>query len=206
MPEISKKQSAILNYIRRQVETQGRPPTYEEIRKAFRLSTKSLVAYHLRALEAAGLIERTRDVSRGLRLVKHKVQARTISLPIFGTIRAGPPVQSDEVEEAIELTRDIVPEADGLYGLRVRGDSMVDAMVNDGDIVVLKHQRDAHNGEMVAVRLKERGESTLKRFFRENGHVRLQAANREYPDMLLHPSAVEIQGRVVAVIRRISPN
>jgi repressor LexA len=88
----------------------------------------------------------------------------------------------------------------------VRGDSMIDAMVNDGDIVVLKHQREARNGEMVAVRLKERGESTLKRFYRENGKVRLQAANREYPDILIHPSSIEIQGRVVAVIRRISPN
>jgi repressor LexA len=205
MPEVSRKQLALLGYIRRQIETLGRPPTYEEIRKAFRLSTKSLVAYHLRALEAAGHIERTRDVSRGIRLVKHKPKT-TFSLPIFGTIQAGRPVESSEVVEAIELTRDIVPEADGLYGLRVHGDSMVDAMVNDGDIVVLRHQREARNGEMVAVRLEDRGESTLKRFYRENGHVRLQAANPEYPDMVLHPSAVEIQGKVVAVIRRISAN
>ena len=204
MGEISGKQRAILRYIRNHIQTKGRPPTYEEIRQALKLSTKSLVAHHLRALEAAGKIERTRDVSRGIRVTPHR--PRTMILPIYGTIQAGPPVESDEVIEAIELTRDIVPEGDDLYGLRVHGDSMRDALVNDGDIVVLKHQREARNGDMVAIRLKDRGESTLKRFYRENGHVRLQAANPEYPDLFLHPSAVEIQGRVVAVIRRLSVN
>jgi repressor LexA len=204
MPTISPKQKSILRFIREQIRTTGRPPTYEEIRQALKLSTKSLVAHHLRAIEAAGLIERTKDVSRGIRVTARP--ARTVTLPIYGTIQAGPPVESDEVEEAIELTRDIVPEGEQLYGLRVRGDSMRDALVNDGDIVVLKHQREAHNGDMVAVRLMDRGESTLKRFFRENGQVRLQAANPAFPDLLLHPSRVEIQGRVVAVIRRLSMN
>jgi repressor LexA len=204
MSEISSKQQAILRFIRRQVQTQGRPPTYEEIRRACKLSTKSLVAYHLRALEAAGLIKRTRDVSRGIRVTAPL--ARTFTLSIYGTIQAGGPVESDRVEEAIELTRDIVPESDGLYGLRVRGDSMRDALVNEGDIVVLKHQREARNGEMVAVRLKDRDESTLKRFFLENGRVRLQPANPAYKDIIVHPSKVEIQGRVVAVIRRLSVN
>ena len=188
MSGISGKQKAVLEYIRRQVSESGRPPTHEEIRRAIKLSTKSLVAYHLRALQVAGLIERTKAVSRGIRLTSSP--SRTILLPIFGTIRAGPPVMSDEVEEAIELTRDIVSESDGLYGLRVRGDSMQDALVNEGDIVVLRHQREARNGDMVAIRLHDRGESTLKRFFREKGRVRLRAANPLYPDIcsMLQPS------------------
>lgn len=204
MAVASKKQLKVMGFIRAHIEGQGRPPTHEEIRRAFKLSTKSLVAHHLRALEACGLIERARDVSRGIRLTS--MPPRTIVLPVYGTIQAGPPVESNEVEEAIELTRDIVPNGEGLYGLRVRGDSMCDALVNEGDIVVLRHQQEAHNGEMVAVRLKDRGESTLKRFFRENGRVRLRPANPQYPDIVLQASAVEIQGRVVAVIRRLSRN
>lgn len=204
MTHTSKRQLKLPDFIREQIDGRGRPPTHEEIRRAFNPSTKSLAAHRLRALEAVGLIERTKDVSRGIRLTS--MPPRTIVLPVYGTIQAGPPVESDEVEEAIELTRDIVPNGEGLYGLRVRGDSMRDALVNEGDIVVLRHQQEAHNGEMVAVRLKDRGESTLKRFFRENGRIRLRAANPQYPDIVLHPSAVEIQGRVVAVIRSLSRN
>ena len=208
MPQTSPKQHSILRFIRRQVQSQGRPPTYEEIRRAFKLSTKSLVAYHLRALEAAGLIQRTRDVSRGIRVTAPV--SRTFTLRIWSTIQAGPPVGSDtlpdELEDAIEITRDIVPEEEGLYGLRVHGNSMRDALVNDGDIVVLKHQNEARNGEMVAVRLKHTDESTLKRFYLEGGRVRLEPANPAFKDIIVHPSAVEIQGRVVAVIRRLSVN
>ena len=204
MSKFNPKQSAILDFLQSYTEANGRPPTHEDIRRQFGLSTKSLVAYHLKALETAGLIERTREVSRGIRLTH--AAPRTISLPVYGTIQAGPPVESAEVEEAIELTRDIVSETDGLYGLRVRGDSMRDALVHDGDIVVLKHQREARNGEMVAVRIADRDQYTLKHFFRENGHVRLKAANPAYEDILLHPSVVEVQGRVVAVIRRMAMN
>jgi repressor LexA len=197
----SARQLAIYDFIRAQTETKGRPPTMDEIRAALGLSTKSLVSYHLKALETAGLIERTPQVSRGIRPVNPK-NAGTFLLPIKGWIRAGVPVLTDEVEEAIEMTRDLIPDAKGLYGLRVRGDSMRDALVNDGDIVVLQHQTNARNGDMVAVRLTDRNEFTLKRFYRESGRVRLRAANPTYPDILVRPSVVEVQGRVVAVIRQ----
>jgi repressor LexA len=96
-----------------------------------------------------------------------------------------------------------VRNQEGLYALRVKGDSMIDALVNDGDIVVLKHQLDARNGDMVAVRLLDRDETTLKRFYRENGHVRLQPANPTLHPIYVHPSQVEVQGQVVAIVRQL---
>ena len=197
----SEKQIEIFDFIRAHTARTGRPPTMEEIRCAKGLSSKSLVVHHLKALVAAGLIEHTPNVSRGLRVVESALGA-TFRLPIKGWIRAGVPVLTDEVEEAVELTHDIVPQMAGLYGLRVRGDSMRDALVNDGDIVVLQHQTQARNGDMVAVRLTDRNEFTLKHFYREAGRVRLRAANPSYADIVVRPSAVEVQGRVVAVIRQ----
>ena len=197
----SETQMGIYQFIRAHTARAGRPPTMEEIRRAKGLSTKSLVVYHLKALVAAGLIEHTPNVSRGLRVVETR-PVTTFRLPIKGWIRAGVPVLTDEVEEAVALTRDIVPQVEGLYGLRVRGDSMRDALVNDGDIVVLQHQTQARNGEMVAVRLTDRNEFTLKHFYRESGRVRLRAANPTYADIVVRPAAVEVQGRVVAVIRQ----
>ncbi len=112
------------------------------------------------------------------------------------------PVGDPDPDDYIELTRDIIAERDGLYALQVIGNSMIDALVNDGDIVILKHQNQARNGEMVAVWLRDRDETTLKRFYQEKEHVRLQPANPTIPPLLVHPSVVEVQGRVVAVIRQ----
>jgi repressor LexA len=111
-------------------------------------------------------------------------------------------VGDPDPEDYIELTRDIVAEQEGLYALQVSGNSMIDALVNDGDVVILKQQNQARNGEMVAVWLCDRDETTLKRFYRENGHVRLQPANPRIPPIIVHPSVVQVQGRVVAVIRQ----
>ncbi len=200
---LSQKQVEIYDYIRAYTNRTGRPPTLDEIRQARGLSTKSLVVYHLRALTSAGLIEHTPNVSRGIRVLEQEApEGVTFSIPIKGWIRAGQPVLTGEVEEALELTRSLVPQVDGLYGLRVRGDSMRDALINDGDIIVLQHQTTAKNGDMVAVRLTDRDEFTLKRFYREPGQVRLRPANPQYADILVRPSAVEVQGRVVAVIRQ----
>jgi repressor LexA len=198
----SQKQIEIYDYLRAYTDRMGRPPTLDEIRQAKGLSTKSLVVYHLKALASAGLIEHTPNVSRGIRVLAPEPKNVTFTLPIKGWIRAGLPVLTDEVDDAIELTRDLVPQMEGLYGLRVRGDSMRDALINDGDIVVLQHQTVARNGDMVAVRLTDRDEFTLKRFYREARQVRLRPANPQYPDILARPAHVEVQGRVVAVIRQ----
>jgi repressor LexA len=202
----SEQQIQIFEFIQAHLQETGRPPTFEEIRLALKLSSKSLVAHHVKALVAAGLVERTPQVSRGLRPTppsgRRAQRGGSFLLPIKGWIRAGRPVFTGEVEDAIEVTRALVPDTRGLYGLRVRGDSMRDALIHDGDIVVLEHQSVAHNGEMVAVRLTDRDEFTLKRFYREPGRVRLRAANPDYPDLVIRPSVVEVQGRVVAVLRQ----
>jgi repressor LexA len=201
MEELSKRQRAILQFIEEYVRENGYPPTYEEIRVAIEISTKSLVNHHLAALEAAGYLSRVPNTPRGIRLAQNEI----VRVPMMGQIAAGLPVSfgDPDPDDYIELTRDIVTELDGLYALKVKGDSMIDALVNDGDIVVMQHETQARNGEMVAVRLTDRDETTLKRFYRENGHVRLQPANPAMPPIIVHPSVAEVQGRVVAVIRQL---
>jgi len=193
----SAKQLGIYDYIRAYADRTGRPPTLDEIRQAKGLSTKSLVVYHLKALAAAGLIEHTPNVSRGIRVLDPEPQNVTFSLPIKGWIRAGAPVLTDSVEEAIELTRDLVPQMEGLYGLRVRGDSMRDALVNDGDIVVLEGTSAWHDGDMVAAWIKSKEETTLKRIYHEGERIRLQPANTTMDPIYAAADDVEVQGRVL---------
>ena len=123
----------------------------------------------------------------------------------MGRIAAGAPTDfvEDNNREAIELTCDIVPNRDDLFALKVEGDSMMDALVNDGDIVIMQQQAEAENGEMVAVRLIDLNETTLKRFYRENGHVRLQPANPTRAPIFVSPESIAIQGKVVAIIRQV---
>jgi len=201
MKPLTTKQQAILNFIQDFMARHHYPPTYEEIRSGLGLSTKSLVDYHLSALEEAGFISRDRATPRGLRLAT----GESFTVPLAGSIGASLPtaVFADLASEALVLTRDIVPEQDGLYALRVRGTSMIDAMVDDGDIVVMKKQSEAHNGDMVAARLIDRDEMTLKYFYLEPNRVRLQPANPTLGPIYTHPGNLEIQGRVVAVIRRV---
>jgi repressor LexA len=198
--QLSERQQRILVFIEEFVDDQGYPPTFEEIRVALGISTKSLVYHHLDALEGAGYLARIPNTPRGIRLS----QSKTFRVPKLGIIAAGLPIATGDVDpdDYLELTRDIVAEQEGLYALKVAGNSMIDALVNDGDVVILKQQREAQNGDMVAVWLSDRDETTLKRFYRENGHVRLQPANPTMPPIFVHPSAVQVQGRVVAVIRQ----
>jgi repressor LexA len=201
MKRISAKQQAMLTFIEEFVAEHGYPPTYEEIRVGMKLSTKSLVDYHLTALEEAGKIQRDPATPRGLRLPN----TNTYSVPFAGVIGASLPTTTftDVATEALILTRDIVPEQDGLFALKVRGTSMIDAMVNDGDVVVMKRQSIVKDGDMVAARLIDRDEMTLKYFYREPGRVRLQPANPMLGPIYTHPANIEIQGRVVAVIRQV---
>jgi len=214
MKTLTARRQAILDFIDTFIANNRYPPTYEEIRQGLGLSTKSLVNHHLSALEAAGYIERDRLTPRGLRLrigksTGDKPAKDAYTVPIVGSIVAGMPVTAfaesiDTTAEALLLTSDIAAPQDGLFALRVRGDSMVDAMVNDGDLVVMKQQSFARNGDMVAVRLIDRDETTLKHFFREPGRIRLQPANPHMQPIFAHPHNVEVQGKVVAVIRRVN--
>jgi repressor LexA len=202
MKSLSKRQREMHGFITDFVNSKGYPPTHEEIRQGLQMSTKSLVNHHLKALERKGKIERKPDTPRGIRLL----DGRSFKVPLLGQIAASaePISFSDDEHEEIELTPDIVKEQEGLYALRVKGDSMIDALINDGDIVVMRHQAVAEVGDMVAVRLRDRDETTLKRFYPEGKRVRLQPANPKVEPMFIRSGNVEIQGKVMAVIRQVA--
>ena len=160
MPDIklSARQEAILDFIGNFVDENGYPPTIREIGKACNISSTSVVNYNLNKLEQAELLTRDREVSRGLRLADTLIDSNLIRVPLVGRIVASEPVPvpgSDfsifGEDEAIEVTRDIVDPDDELFALQVSGDSMIDAMINDGDIVILKPHKDVKNGDLVAV-------------------------------------------------------
>jgi repressor LexA len=203
MKSLSRRQNEIHSFIAAFIGKNGYPPTHEEIRQGLEMSTKSLVNHHLRALEKKGFIEREPDTPRAIKLLDG---LRSFKVPLLGQIAASaePISFSDDDYEEIELTPDIVQQQDGLYALRVKGDSMIDALINDGDIVVMRHQAVAEVGEMVAVRLKDSNETTLKRFYPQGKRVRLQPANPKVAPIFVHPANVEIQGKVMAVIRQVA--
>lgn len=201
---MQERQKELVDFVGQFRRQNGYAPTVEEMRQGLRWSTKSLVEYHLNALEEAGVIAREGGKARSVRLLE---QSRaTYAVPLLASIPASPPRDPGDgyAGEMVELTRDILRQQPGLYALRVKGDSMIDAMIHDGDLVIMKHQQHADNGDLVAVWLPERGETTLKRFYRENGRIRLQPANPAMSPLYVRPDQVEIQGKVMLVIRQLA--
>jgi repressor LexA len=216
--DLSPRQQDIVSFMRRFVEENGYPPTIREIGRAVNISSTSVVDYNLNILQAKGLIQRDRAVSRGVKLLDKGVQPQRVELddmivkvPVLGRIVASEPVPiPDEsfspldMDESIALTRDILQEQGPIYALQVTGDSMIDALIHDGDIVIMKHQTEYKNGDLVAAWLKAEKETTLKRFYREGSkRVRLQPANPTMQPIYVHPGNLEIQGKVIAVIRQL---
>ncbi len=206
----TERQGKMLQFIEDFIVERGYPPTIREIGHKLGISSTSVVNYNLNKLKDAGQIERDGQVSRGLKL-RHGLG--NTSIPILGTIAAGEPIpvleqhavgELGEDYERIQLTRDIVPRREGIFALHVKGDSMIDALVNEGDIVVLEQTKTARNGDMVAAWITDREETTLKWFFQEDGQVRLQPANPTMDPIFVDSENVEIQGKVIAVIRSLS--
>ncbi len=200
---ISDKQKQMLAFIEDFVGENGYPPTHEEIKTGLKISTKSLVNYHLEALEGAALLSRSPNTPRGIRLANER---ETFSIPLTRSSIAAPAANRLDLDEqdAIELTCDIVSNSDNLYALKVQGNAMLDALVNDGDVVVIQRQSQVKNGDFVAVRLLEQDCTTLKHYYRENGHIRLQPANPTLGPVLVKPNALRIEGKVMAIIRQVS--
>lgn len=206
--KLSERQQAMIEFIRSFTEENQYPPTIREIGEAVGISSTSVVNYNLNKLVEAGLIERNKEVSRGIRL--QDAMARILpgrGIPILGHIAAGQPItvfpESVETADTLDLAVDVVSRSEGVYALRVQGDSMIDALVDSDDLVILNAQNSANNGDMVAAWLPEREETTLKYFFREGNMVRLQPANANYEPIVLPASQVEIQGKVIAIVRRL---
>lgn len=210
---LSTRQQAMIEFIQRFTREHHYPPTIREIGQEVGITSTSVVNYNLNILEREGLIERDREVSRGIKMIGALAEAfatrALVNVPLLGRIAAGEPIPvpaSDFAvmpDETIELTRGLLPaDTHDIYALQVRGNSMIDAMIGDGDIVVMKHQQTAKNGELVAVWLRDKEETTLKRFFLENGRVRLQPENPTMKPIYADPAKVEIQGKVVLVVRK----
>jgi repressor LexA len=207
--KLSKRQEAMLAYIEDFIEHHSYPPTIRDIQRDLDISSTSVVDYNLNALEQRNFIRRNRNISRGIEIVgRQPAPSNLVRIPIVGQIAAGEPipvlddVHVDENTESLELSPEMLgSRQENLFGLRVRGMSMIDALINDGDIVILRHQQTCENGETVAVWLRDEKETTLKKFYLEQDQVRLQPANSQMDPIYCEPENVEVQGKLVTVFR-----
>jgi len=205
MPRKIDTRARILDFIHEFTREHGYPPTVREIQRALDLASPRAVQYHLEALEQEGLIERVSRTVRGIHLPGREPVE---DVPLFGVIAAGEPIAVPDSgesvpvpEEILQVPRRLVQGRREPFALKVRGTSMIDALVDDGDIVILEPPGVVDNGEMVAVWLRDRQQVTLKRIYAEPGRVRLQPANREMEPIYAEPEDVLVQGRVIAVLR-----
>jgi repressor LexA len=229
---LSERHRKIMEFLTKFQESNGYSPSIRQIGDSIDVKSTSLVDYYLTQLQEMGLIEREDRISRSIRVIQpvypstsvtgivgeavHKagnILADLVSIPISGRIVASAPIPmptSDlsyyDSETSVEIARSLLPTRDvsDLFALEVSGDSMIDAMINDGDIVVMKKAQSANNGEMVAVWLDDKDETTLKYFYKETDRIRLQPANPNMgPIYINNPKSLRIMGKVVMVIRQI---
>lgn len=212
MKTLSDRQQRILSFIHDFLEEKDYPPTIRDILKACQISSTSVVDYNLDVLEREGYIRRDAEVSRGIELQdRRRRRERLVPVPVIGRIAAGEPIPVPAPDnwsmlaaaEVVELSQELTRGQEKVYALRVKGTSLVDALIDDGDIVLMQYVTAAENGELVAVWLKAEGEVTLKRFYREPGRIRLQPANSQMQPIYAEPANVEVQGKVIAVVRQL---
>ena len=228
--QLKERHKMVLEVIQKYRDKHGYAPSYREICARTDITSTSMVNYYLEQLEEMGYIERSENISRSIKLigaaqekvdrvlgnVKQAVQdvSRSLTIPIVGRIVASEPIPIPETdfslfdaESNIDIPESLIPfniQKENLFALEVDGDSMIDAMVNDGDVIIMKPVQEAKNGEMVAVRFKDRNETTLKHFYREGDRVRLQPANPTMDPIYVDSSTeIEVQGKEVLVIRQI---
>ncbi len=220
--KLSERQRNILKFMDRYIGENGFPPTIREIGSATGIDSTSVVNYNLNKLVSAGFLERAEAKSRGLRLMRpipngrasfSRVQASVhniMRIPQIGQIVAGEPINvpddyyPDE-ENVIEIPASFLPgvPSGDVYALKVKGDSMIDAMIQDGDIVILRSVNRVRNGDMVAIWLTDRSETTLKYFYDEGDKVRLQPAHPTMEAIYVRHEDCEVQGKVLSVLRRL---
>ena len=209
MAQISQRRQQILTFIREFIERKGYPPTIRDILHSCNISSPAVVQHHLKVLENQGHISHEPGIRRSITLTDRPGHA--IKVPLLGSIAAGQPIpvpQSDawheDPLEMLELPADMASARDNVYALKVQGLSMIDALIDDGDVVIMQATNTVNNGEMAAVWLKAEQEVTLKKIYRERERIRLQPANSQIKPMYHDPENVEVQGRVIGVIRRLT--
>ena len=209
MEELSDRRRIILDFVRDYGAEHGYPPTVRDIRDGCGMSSTSVVDHHLRVLERQAYLHRDGKTSRGLGLLHGQTGANTMLVPFLGVIAAGEPIPVPQADtwdgasgaDSLELPTELLRGHSNVFALRVKGQSMIDAFINHGDIVIMQQAQSADDGDMVAVWLKREKTVTLKKLFRERGRIRLQPANEKMSPFYAAPDNVEVQGKVLAVIR-----
>jgi repressor LexA len=200
MPTLTKRQKEIVDYLDLFIAENGYAPTLEEIGARFGLSSPATVHKHLTNLEDKGLLRRKWNHSRALELVPQKRKVAAVELPLLGQVAAGQPIEAIETPGTLALPEELV-RRENSYVLRVKGDSMIEDGILDGDFIVVEERPAPENGETIVALVN--GEATVKRFFRErNGKVRLQPANQRMAPILVKEREFSSRGRVVAVLRK----
>ena len=211
--DLRTRQTKILAFIGEFQEDYGMPPTVRDIQRGCEISSTSVVDYNLRTLERDGYIKRRSDVARGIELLDQKTglpaSTGATPVPIVGTIAAGLPIPAFSTEgtasgefDTVDVRPELKRKYGALYALSVRGTSMIDALIDDGDVVVVNPAVAADNGDMVVAWLREEEEATLKKFYRDGSRIRLQPANHTMEPIYADANNVEIRGRVVEVLRQ----
>ena len=211
MYKLSTKQQRIIDFIHRFRSDHHYPPTVRDIVNGCNISSTSVVDYNLDILEKSGIVRRHSGISRGIELLDDLMGEGNIKVPIIGQIAAGKPIPVPSADtwdtvasaEMTEVTEEVTRGKKDLYALKVKGSSMVDALINDGDLILLQYTNSVENGETAAIWLKAEKEATLKKVYRERSRVRLQPANSLMKPIYADPDNVEIQGKVIAVIRSV---
>jgi repressor LexA len=199
---LTKRQKEILDFLEEFLREQGYPPSFEEIARHFGYTSLATVHEHLENLRQKGYIRKSYNASRSIELVPSGRDAAAVELPLLGRVAAGLPIEAIEDQETVTVPEDMISRGGQHYVLRVRGDSMIDEQIRDGDFVIVNSRNVAQNGEVV-VALVHGDSATVKKFYREgDGRVRLQPANPTMPAMFFPADDVAIQGVVVGVIRR----
>ena len=201
MLPLTKRQREILDYLQDFIQQHGYAPSLEEIGRRFGLSSLATVHKHLTNLQEKGFIKRAWNRSRSVEMIPTSSAGRSVDLPLLGYVAAGAPIEAVSTSETIAVPEEMVGRRD-TYVLRVRGNSMIDEQIRDGDFVVVNERQRADNGEMV-IALLNGSSATVKKFYRErDGRIRLQPANETMQPMYVHENDISIQGIVVGVLRR----
>ena len=201
MQPLTKRQREILDYLAEFIQQHGYAPSLEEIGRRFGLSSLATVHKHLRNLQDKGFIRRAWNRSRSIELIPTRVGARSLELPLMGYVAAGAPIEAVTTAESIAVPESLVGKPEDTYVLRVRGDSMIDEHITDGDFVIVEDRKTAENGEMV-IALLNGADATLKTFFKDDGKIRLQPANPTMKPIVIDAADLQIQGVVVGVMRK----
>jgi len=199
---LTKRQREILTYLDAYTEQNGYAPSFEEIAEHFNYNSLATVHEHLSNLERKGYIKRSYNESRAIEILPSEASPRAIELPLLGAVAAGMPIEALAHQESVSVPESFIQRGGSHYVLRVRGNSMIDEQIRDGDFVVVNERKNADNGEMVIAMLHG-SSATVKKLYRErDGRIRLQPANEAMTPMYVHEDDITIQGVVVGVLRR----